>query len=134
MEFKSFEGLETTYAKTTHPLTHNPMWQVKDMDLATHDDGKAMMEKFIEEYKQPDYTLSIFDNLTKRTIEIDAPLSEMPKIVAYIYRIEKAAPLTFIGANSATKSYVVGMSLTRGNLKCPGSYKAEDGQLKHIGD
>lgn len=134
MEFKSFEGLDTTYAKTTHPLTHNPMWQVKDADLAVHDCGESMVKAFIEEYKQPDYTLSIFDNLTKATVEIDAPLSEMPKIVAYIYRIEKATPLTFIGVNSATKSYVVGMSLTRGNLKCPGSYKAEGGQLKYLGD
>lgn len=134
MDYESFEGLETTYAKTTHPLTHDPMWKIRDVDLALHDDGKAIVEKFIEENKHPDYSLSIFDDLTKATVEIDAPLAEMSKIAAYIYRIEKASPLSFIGVNSESKSYVIGMQLTRGRIKCPGHYKAENGQLKYIDD
>lgn len=134
MNYESFEGLETKYAKTTHPVTHDSMWQVQDVDLAVHDGGQSMVAKFIEENNHPDYSLSIFDNLTKGTVEIDAPLSEMPKIVSYVYATEKASPLTFICVNSASKSYVVGMSLTRGRFQCPGSYKAEGGQLKYIGN
>lgn len=56
----------------------------------------------------------------------------MPQIVAYIYNIEHAAPMTFIGENSASESYVVGMTCTRGRFSIPGAYKAEDGKLTDL--
>lgn len=63
---------------------------------------------------------------------IFAPLPKMPKIVSAVYYAEKAMPLKFVGVNSLTDSYVVGMPLMRGQFKTPSYYKAKDGKLKNI--
>ena len=57
----------------------------------------------------------------------------MSKIVDYIYHLEKGTPLTFIGVNSLSDSYVVGMSISRGRIDF-GCYKAEDGKLKNLNE
>ncbi|MDE5769992.1 MAG: hypothetical protein K2H82_11470, partial [Oscillospiraceae bacterium] len=75
-----------------------------------------------------DYTLSIYDTRTSKTIEITCDISEMPKIVEYIYHTEKGTPLTFVAVNSFSESYVVGMSISRGRIEF-GHYIAEDGKL-----
>ena len=49
-----------------------------------------------------------------------------------MYNLEHAAPITFIGENPASESYVVGMCCTRGRLAFPGIYRAEGGKLKPI--
>ena len=86
------------------------------------------MQKFIEKHKHSDFSLSIFDSLTNQTIEIDCGIDEMPTIVDYVYHLEKGTPLTFIGLNSMSDSYVVGMTVSRGEIDF-GSYKAENGKL-----
>ena len=43
--------------------------------------------------------------------------------------LEHAFPISFIGENQMTVSYVVGMTCTRGALNIPGMYKAENGKL-----
>jgi len=43
--------------------------------------------------------------------------------------LEHAFPISFIGENQMTESYVVGMTCTRGALNIPGMYKAENGKL-----
>lgn len=88
------------------------------------------MKSFVEEHAHAGWTLSIFDASTRSTIEIDcSDLSEMPKIVSYIYTLERAAPMTFIGENPMSKSYVVGMKCTCGRLNILGVYKAKNGKL-----
>ena len=101
----------------------------KENDLAGMDGGLSMMKQFIEENAHENWSLSIFDSLTQSTIEIDCSMSEMPAIVAYIYNLENAYPMNFIGENQMTESYVVGMTCTRGTLNIPGMYKAENGKL-----
>ncbi|MFR2588134.1 MAG: hypothetical protein ACLS9I_09575, partial [Adlercreutzia equolifaciens] len=56
----------------------------------------------------------------------------IPRIAAFVYNLEHAAPMTFIGENPVSKSYVVGMRCTRGRLDFPGIYRAEGGKLKSI--
>ncbi len=80
---------------------------------------------------EEEYALSIYDEITKQTIEIDANIKEFPTIVSIIYRAEHATPLTFIGINKLTKSYVVGMSLTKGHIET-GNYKYLDGKLNRV--
>lgn len=101
-------------------------------DLAGHDSGYSTVKSFIEQYKHDGWTLSVFDELTKATIEIDCELSEMPQIVVCIYNIEHAAPMTFIGENPASESYVIGMTCTRGHFSIPGMYKVENGKLTDL--
>ena len=115
------------YRETSHPMTGDPMWNIDDISLAVSG-LYSLVELFITKHNYPKFSLSIFDNNTNQTIEIDCDIKEMPQIVDYIYHIEKGTPITFIGVNSASDSYVVGMSITRGNIEF-GSYKSENGKL-----
>ena len=114
--------MKTDYEIMENPMTGDIMWKINDIDLAITDCGKSLMEKFIRQYKNEGYTLSIYDDITKNTIEIDASIIEIPEIVSNIYRAEHATPMNFIGINSLTDSYVVGMTLTKGHIDF-GHYK-----------
>jgi hypothetical protein len=48
---------------------------------------------------------------------------------SFFGNLEHAFPISFIGENQMTESYVVGMTCTRGALNIPGMYKAENGKL-----
>ena len=119
-----------SYSKTFSSMTGDTLWKIKDNGLALGGIVE-LMYSFISENRYEDYTLSIFDTMTAKTIEIECPVSEMPKIVDYIYHCEKGTPLTFIGVNSLSNSYIVGMSISRGRIDF-GCYKVEDGTLKKL--
>ena len=106
------------------------MWKVEDISLALGG-VSTLVETFINENTKEDYSLSIYDILSGNTIEISCDLSEMPQLVEYIYQLEKGTPLTFVGLNSMSKSYVVGMSICRGRIEF-GEYIAENGELKRL--
>lgn len=114
----------------SYNVIHTPLgilW--KGNDLSGMDGGLSMMKDFIEKNPHADWSLSIFDSLTQSTIEINCSMSEMPEIVSYIWNLEHASPMNFIGENYMTESYIVGMPCTRGRLNIPGVYKAENGKL-----
>ncbi len=115
------------YTETVMPLTGDPLWKVDDISLALGG-VEELVQKFIEKHKHTDYSLSIFDSQTNQTIEIDCGIDEMSIIVDYVYHLEKGTPLTFIGLNSMSDSYVVGMTISQGRIDF-GSYKAENGKL-----
>lgn len=110
--------------------TGDILWKIEDISLALVGVSE-LVNDFISQNKHEDYTLSIYDTMTSNTIEIDCPITEMPQIVDYIYHLEKGAPLTFIGVNSISDSYVVGMMISRGRIEF-GRYKAENGKLIKI--
>lgn len=101
-------------------------------DLAGFDAGRSLLAKFIDEHPHDGWTLSIYNTLAEAAAEIDCPTGEIPQIVSFVYNLEHAAPMTFIGENPLTESYVVGMYCTRGRLDFPGIYRAEDGKLKPV--
>lgn len=109
--------MNSDYEKKKHQLTGDTIWKINDIDLAITDGGSSIVKDFIDENKYDDYTLSIYDEITKNTIEIDAKINEMPIIVSMVYKVEHATPMTFIGVNKLTKSYVVGMNLTKGHIE-----------------
>lgn len=123
--------MDTNYEIMKNQMTGDVVWKINDKDLAITDCGKSLMEKFIRQYKNEGYTLSIYDDITKNTIEIDASIIEIPEIVSNIYRAEHATPMNFIGINSLTDSYVVGMTLTKGHIDF-GHYKYINGNLKKM--
>lgn len=123
--------MDTNYEIMKNQITGDIVWKINDRDLAITDCGKSLMEKFIKQYKNEGYTLSIYDDITKNTIEIDASIIEIPEIVSNIYRAEHATPMNFIGINSLTDSYVVGMTLTKGHIDF-GHYKYINGNLKKM--
>lgn len=116
--------------EVVHPLTGDLMWMIDDVSLPLGG-IKFLLEEFIRKNNHPDYTLSIYDNMTENIIEIDCHKSEMPQIVDYIYHLEKGSPLTFIGVNSSSDSYIVGMSISRGRVDF-GNYRTENGKLIKI--
>ena len=119
----------SNYEVTKHQITGDVLWRINDVDLAITDGGSSIAKEFIDKNKYEDYTLSIYDELTSGTIEINASIDEMPSIIAMVYRVEHATPMTFIGLNKATKSYVVGMNLTKGKFEI-GYYNYVDGKLQ----
>lgn len=123
--------METNYEVAQNQISGDVMWKINDTNLAITDCGKGIMKQFIEQYKYDEYTLSIYDEATNNTIEIEAGLNDMPKIVSDIYRIEHATPLSFIGINFLSDSYVVGMTLAKGHIEF-GCYKYIDGTLNKI--
>ena len=118
------------YKETIHPITCDPMWIVDDISLSAGGIPELIQE-FVDAYNHPNYSLSIYDTRTERTVEIDCRISEFAKIVEYVYHAEKGTPLTFIGVNSMSDSYVVGMAFTRQKIR-PGCYTIENGELKRI--
>ena len=118
------------YKEKMHPLTNEKMWSVKDVSLASGG-LTSLVEEFIDQYNYPDYSLSVYDNVTGKTIEIDCDINNIPEIVDYIYHLVKGTPLTFIGLNSLTESYVVGMSFCEKNINF-GIYKYENKKLNAL--
>lgn len=123
--------MNSNYEITKHQLTGDALWIINDVDLAITDGGISITEEFIDKNKHEDYTLSVYDEMTQKTIEVEANINEMPIIISDIYRIEHATPMTFIGVNKLTKSYVVGMTLAKGHIEF-GNYKYIDGKLNKI--
>lgn len=106
-----------------------PIWHITDSGLAVGSGAFDIVKKFIAENRYDGYTLSIFDIESARTVEIECDVDDMPSIVFDIYHLEKATPMTFIGVNPASDSYVVGMRLVRGRVKLSSRYTYNDGQL-----
>lgn len=102
----------------------------KGDDLSGLDAGLSIVKKFLREHPHDGWTLSIFDTLNEENIEIECSVDEMPGIISYVYNVEHACPLTFIGENPVSRSYVVGMPFARGHIKAPGSYRVENGKLQ----
>lgn len=115
------------YEEIIMPITGDPAWKVQDISLAVGG-VEELMQEFIDKYNHPDFTLSVFDNLTKRTLRIKCDVSEIPAAVSYIYHLEKATPLMFIEREKLSGCYIVGMSLTQGNIEF-GCYEFKDGKL-----
>lgn len=120
-------AVSARFSEDKHPLTGDIMWRINAQGM----DAVSVCEEFIARYPHEDYTLSVFDTLANRVgIEIMCPISEMGAILSYIYCEEHAEPIQWIGLNSLSASYVVGMPLCRGRVS--GHYRAEDGKLKFV--
>ena len=120
--------MNANYAETT--IMGGKVW--RGDDLAGADAGYTRVKEFIGRYPHEKWTLSIYNTLDESTAEIDCPFKDIPKIVSFVYNFEHAFPITFIGENPLSESYVVGMALTRGRIQTPGLYRAEDGKLRSM--
>lgn len=118
-----------TYVEVPSPMG-GVMW--KGDNLAGVDSGCSLVDSFIKKHEHVGWNLSIFDSYTEATIDIDCDLSEIPLIVAYIYNLEHAYPMTFIGENPLTESYVVGMRCICSRINIPSVWKVENGKLVEL--
>lgn len=115
------------FIETIHPMTGDILWKMKG-NVCAPDEVMTLVQSYINKFYHSDYSLSIFDIRTNRTIEIDCEVRNIPTLVTLVFNIEKAAPLSFIGGNCISDSYVVGMPLNMGMLE-KGCYKDEGGKL-----
>lgn len=122
------QRLNSLYEITTNSLTGDIMWKI-NAELISNDDLYKIIDKFIATNMHRDYNLSIFDNISKETMEIETKVNYIPTIVNQVYVAEHAAPVTFIGINFSTKCYVVGMSFSKGKYEF-GEYRYRDGKLE----
>lgn len=98
-------------------------------DIVQNDGGLFTIKEFIDKHKHDGWSLSIYDTATNKNVEIYCQIEEIQKIVSYVYDLEHAHSILFVGENIITDSYVVGMPFTRGRMKVPGVYKAINGKL-----
>lgn len=116
------------YAEST--LMGGKIW--RGVDLAGADGGYSRVKEFIGLYPHENWTLSIYNTLDESNAEIDCQVKDIPQIVSFIYNLEHAYPMEFIGENPLTKCYVIGMALTKGRIQTPGVYLADNGKLRLI--
>lgn len=87
--------------------------------------------EYVKQHYHKDYTLSIFNSIENNTCEVICNPEEIQSIVAKISSLEHSFP-EWIGCNSLTKSYVIGMPFTRGRVRTPSVLTCEQGELiKH---
>lgn len=108
------------YEISKHPLTGDIMWKLPYTPVSI-----SLVSKFINENYYDHYTLSFFDSLTQQTMEIDNYVADIiddiTKIIAIISSAEHTF-INFIGVNSWSDSYVIGVDFTRGNYKTGKTY------------
>ena len=118
------------YDETVHPLTGDPMWRFHCQWY----EALKLIPNFLAKYPHNGYTLSIFNTLTGETgVEImDVQFEEIGRIIDYICHTEHAAPISWIGVNSLSDSYVVAMPLTKGRTY--GIYRVNEGKLVSLSE
>jgi hypothetical protein len=115
---------------TESTLMGGKIW--RGVDLAGTDAGYSRVKEFIDRYPHENWTLSIYNTLDESNAEIDCRVEDIPQIVSFIYNLEHAYPMEFIGENPLTNCYVIGMTLTKGRIQAPGVYSADSGRLRLI--
>ena len=58
--------MNSNYEITKHQFTGDTLWIINDVDLAITDGGISITEEFINKNKHEDYTLSVYDEITKK--------------------------------------------------------------------
>ena len=118
------------YTEAKKPVTNDIVWKTEDITLSLCG-VFSLVQNFVRQYPHKDYNLSVVDNITGKTIEIECDIEEIPQIVDYIYYIENGTPFSFIETDSAKKKYVVGMSVRMHRIGfC--FYRIEDHKLKKV--
>ena len=88
------------------------------------------IREFLETSDQKDYSLMFFDHLTDSYTTVIAEFEDYVNVVVYLINVEHDFP-EWIALDEITRSYLIGMSFTRGNVTA-GTYKWKDGGLTHV--
>ncbi len=101
------------------------------MKLTYGQEGFSEISKFLYDNYDKNYTLSIFDMMTNRTVELICDFDDMVSCIMYISNVEHDFP-EWIGKNELSYSYVVGMNFVKGSLNTPAVYKYQNGCLTKL--
>lgn len=118
------------YTVTYHPVTRDLIWKCENTSKSL-----SLVYEFVNENYHEDYTISFYDIITGNTLEVANPvkeiINEITAIVGFISSTEHTF-VQFVGINSYSKSYVVGMEFTCGRIDIPSFYRCENGKLINI--
>lgn len=104
---------------------------MEPLKLTYGNEGFKEISKFLQDNQDEEYTLSIFDIMEQKNIEVICSFDDMLDVIAYVSNVEHDFP-AWIGKNELTDSYVVGLNFTRGTLKTPSICEWRDGKLVTI--
>lgn len=94
--------------------------------------GFVEVKSFLDSHAHAGWTLSVFDICEGSAAEImPCSCEDMINVLMYVSQVEHDYP-AWIGENSLTDSYVVGMNFTRGRIVTPGVYRWSGGKLVNI--
>lgn len=131
MESKNLKFDNCVVSEKVEVLTGGVCWEIKDICLALGG-VEDLISSFIKLYYKENFDLCIRDN-GEVIMQIDCSVKDIPYIVNLVYHTEKAAPLTLIGINEWTGSYIVDMNFTRGIFET-GIYEFRNNELiKKVG-
>lgn len=80
--------------------------------------GLTEIAQYAKNHSEPDYTLALYDILTDCEMSVKCDLSQITQIVSYVSTIEHDFP-AWVGIDTDTKQYVVGLQFTRGRFPVP---------------
>lgn len=72
----------------------------------------------------------MYDSITSKTMEISADVIDFIDVVTIVTNVEHSI-INFIGLNSISSSYVIGLDFTRGHFEF-GVYEYKNKQLKRV--
>lgn len=101
-----------------------------ELRKVTKGDVFDIIRKFLLQCPYENLSLLFYNVLISATTEIDCLFEEMEKIVWFVCNTEHSL-VHFIGVNSMSESYVVGIDFTRGRIE-NAPYKVENGKLVRI--
>ncbi len=112
------------YEEKLFPSTGDVIWIPKD------DNGISLINEFIVKNYYKNYSLSLYDSITSKTMEISADISDFVDVVTFVMNVEHSI-INFMGVNSISSSYVIGLDFTRGRFEF-GIYEYRNKQLKRV--
>ena len=101
---------------------------MKPMELTYGYEGFQEIRDFLKNNYHKGYTLSIYDNIEKATIEVICDFDSMVNVIIYVSNTENNFP-AWIGVDELSESYVVGMDFLRGYLRTPSVCEWKDDRL-----
>ena len=126
MESKNLKFDNCVVSEKEDALTGGVCWEIKDICLAIGG-VEDLISSFIKLYYKKDFDLCIIYN-DEVIMLIDCNVKDIPYIVNLVYHTDKATPLTLIGINELTQSYIVDMTFTMG-IFTTGIYEFRDNKI-----
>lgn len=94
--------------------------------------GFKEIREFLKENFKENYNLSIYDIMSQSILEVVCSFDEIVNIIMLITNMEHDFPAWITLDDELTNSYMVGMNLSKGNLKAPAKYQYINGKLQNI--
>ena len=101
---------------------------MEPVELTYGTEGFKEIKQFLDNNKNLNYTLLIYNTLDMNAIKVGCNFNEILEVIMLVSNIEHDFP-SWIGINEASDSYVVGIEMVRGRIITSAFYEYKDKQL-----